>query len=46
MNYLAKGMRSAFTKADLINDDVVLTAGQFVKLGSKQIGAGEQIILG
>lgn len=46
LNNLATNMRSAFTKADLIIDNAVLTAGQFVKMGSYQVGAGEVVTLG
>jgi hypothetical protein len=38
--------RSAFTKNELISGDIVLSAGQYNKLGQYVVQAGEQISIG
>ena len=43
---MAERFRTALTKADLMTGDVVLTAGQFVKVGERKIEAGELLAIG
>jgi hypothetical protein len=43
---MAERFRSALTKNDLMSGDIVLTAGNFVKLGERKIEAGELLALG
>lgn len=43
---MAERYRSALTKSDLLSGDVVLVAGQYVKLGERKIEAGELVAVG